>query len=52
MNLDPTPDLILRPNEVAFNPNSGDFYVADGFSNSVFVIDGRNNAVIKNIPVR
>ena len=41
----------LNPTEVAVNPNTNMVYVTNADSNTVSVIDGKTNSVVKNIEV-
>ena len=43
-------DQSQTPRELAFNSHNGDIYVADVFSNTVSVIDGKTNQLLSSIP--
>jgi YVTN family beta-propeller protein len=42
--------MLNTPRELAFNSHNGDIYVADAYSNTISVIDGRTNTLLGSIP--
>jgi YVTN family beta-propeller protein len=41
----------VGPNGIAYDSDNGKIYVANTFSNDIYVIDGSNNKVVASIPV-